>query len=158
MEDQLQVEVVKLEEELGKLKSAVEYIESAKLSIESASKIISTIMKMKEEFEKLSNKAVLLIQKMDQIDFPQRLEKIDSHISSIKQDFTDSLARIESNEKMVKEEVKASSKSILHEINDSSRNIFGELANLSKGIRGIQLVLIIVFTLLFALGVFTYLK
>jgi hypothetical protein len=158
MEDQLQVEVVKLEEELGKLKSAVEYIESAKLSIESASKIINTIMKMKEEFDKLSNKAVLLIQKMDQIDFPHRLDKIDSHISSVSQNFTDSLARIESNEKIIKDELKNSSKSVINEINDSSRNMFGEFANLLKAVKGVQLVLIIVFALLFALGVFTYLK
>jgi hypothetical protein len=158
MEDQLQVEVVKLEEELGKLKSAVEYIESAKLSIEAASKIISTIMKMKEEFEKLSNKAFLLIQKMDQIDFPQRLDKIDSHIASVNQSFTDSLARIESNEKIIKDELKVTSKTVINEINDSSRNMFAEFSNLTKSVKGIQLVLIIVFTLLFALGVFTYLK
>jgi hypothetical protein len=158
MEDQLQVEVVKLEEELSKLKSAVEYIESAKLSIESASKIINTITKMKEEFEKLSISAHLIIQKLDKIDFPSRLDKLDSNISSANQNITESLGRVESNERGVRDELKSSSKSVLNEINDSSRNIFNEFTNQTKAIRGIQYVLIIIFSLLFALGMFTYFK
>ena len=158
MEDQLQGEVVKLEEELNKLRSAIEYIESAKLSIEAASKIINTITKMKDEFEKLSDRAYQLIQKLDKIDFPSRLDKLDSNINSTNQNITESLARIESNERSVRDELKTTSKSILNEIHESSRNIFNEFTNQTKAIRGIQYVLIIIFSLLFALGMFTYFK
>ncbi|HLG32999.1 MAG TPA: hypothetical protein VI362_08140 [Ignavibacteriaceae bacterium] len=154
----MQVEVVKLEEELNKLRSAVEYIESAKLSIEAASKIINTITKMKEEFEKLSNSAHLIIQKLDKIDFPARLDKLDTNINSTNQNLSDSLTRIESNERVVRDELRSTSKTILNEINDSSRNIFTEFTNQTKAIRGVQIVLVIIFSLLFALGMFSYFK
>ena len=82
MEDLLQVEVFKLEEELTKLKSAVEYIETAKISIEAASKIINTITKLKEEFEKVSAKASIVIDKFDKMEIPTRMDKIDSNLES----------------------------------------------------------------------------
>ena len=80
MEDLLKEEVIKLEGELTKLKTAVEYIETAKISIESASKIINTIVELKTEFDELSGKAYSLIDKLNKVDFPSRLERIDSNL------------------------------------------------------------------------------
>jgi len=113
---------------------------------------------MKEEFEKLSNSAHLIIQKLDKIDFPARLDKLDTNINSTNQNLSDSLTRIESNERVVRDELRSTSKTILNEINDSSRNIFTEFTNQTKAIRGVQIVLVIIFSLLFALGMFSYFK
>ena len=81
MEDILKDEIVKLEGELTKLKSAVEYIETAKISIEAASKIINTIITLKEDFDKLSEKAVTLINKLDN---EAPLKGFDSSLSDYK--------------------------------------------------------------------------
>jgi phage shock protein A len=158
MEDLLQEEVVKLEEELTKLKSAIEYIESAKFSIEAASKIINTISKLKEEFENLSEKAYRILEKIDKIDFPARFDKIDANISSSNQKITESLAKIESNERVVRDELKSLSKTLLGEMHDNSNNISAHFTNQSKGIKTIQVGVILIVVLMVIFGVVSFLK
>ena len=158
MEDLLQVEIVQLEEELTKLKSAVEYIETAKISIESASKIINTIIKLKEEFNELSEKAYTLIDRMDKIDFPGRLDKIDSKILSVSNEIHSLETRIEASSKAISLELKTVSKSILSEVGTNRNDILFYLKKQSKDIRTLQLGLIGVFIIVIIIGVLFYLN
>jgi DNA repair exonuclease SbcCD ATPase subunit len=158
MEDLLQVEIVQLEEELTKLKSAVEYIETAKISIESASKIINTIIKLKEEFNELSEKAYALIERMDKIDFPGRLDKIDSKILSVGNEIHSLETRIEASSKAISLELKTVSKSILSEVGTNRNDILFYLKKQSKDIKTLQLGLIGVFIIVIIIGVLFYLN
>jgi exonuclease VII small subunit len=160
MEDLLQVEIVKLEEELTKLKSAVEYIETAKISIEAASKIINTIIKLKEEFDELSAKAYTLIDRMDKIDFPGRLDKIDSKILSVSNEIHSLETRIEAGSKAVSLELKTVSKSILSEVGTNRNDILFYLKKQSKNIKTIHFSIIGMFvfiTIIMALYYFNVL-
>lgn len=156
MEDLLQEEVVKLEEELTKLKSAVEYIETAKISIEAASKIINTIIKLKDEFDKLSERAIVLIDKLDKIDFPSRLEKIDSKVLSISNEIHSLETRIESSSKALSLELKAVLKNVTTEIGNNKNDILFQLKKQSKEIKMVQYGIIGVFAFLVIVGVLFY--
>ncbi len=158
MEDLLQEEVVKLEEELTKLKSAVEYIETAKISIEAASKIINTIIKLKEEFDKLAERAIVLIDKLDKIDFPSRLEKIDSKILSVSNEVHSLETRIESSSKALSLELKTVSKNVATEVGNNKNDILFHLKKQSREIKMIQYGLIGGFAFLVIVVVLSYLN
>ena len=148
MDDLLQEEVVKLEEELTKLKSAVEYIETAKISIEAASKIINTIVRLKEEFDRLADRAIVLIDKMDKIDFPSRLDKIDSKVLSVSNEIQSLETRIEASNKALGLELKTVSKNVTTEVGNNKNDILFHLKKQSKEIKLIHYGLIGVFAFL----------
>ncbi len=158
MEALLQEEIVKLEEELTKLKSAVEYIETAKLSIESASKIINTIIKLKEEFDTLSEKAYTLIGKMDKIDFPQRLEKIDSKLVSLSNEFQALQTRVEAGDKNLIAEMKSLSKTVASDVGDTKAKILYRFEMQAKDVKMINYGIIGTFAMIVIFGVLLYLK
>ena len=93
-----------LEEELGKLKTSIEYIESAKVSVEAASSVLDTAIKLNREFKVLMGYTSKLLEKIDKIDFPSRLDKLDSTVSSINQNISNTQARIESIERNLKDD------------------------------------------------------
>ena len=156
MDDLLQEEVVKLEEELTKLKSAVEYIETAKISIEAASKIINTIVRLKEEFDKLADRAIVLIDKMDKIDFPSRLDKIDSKVLSVSNEIQSLETRIEASNKSFSLELKSGSKSMITEVGNTKNDIVFQLKKQSKDINKLQLIMIGGFAFLIIVTVLFY--
>ncbi|NWG27881.1 MAG: hypothetical protein HXY48_05020 [Ignavibacteriaceae bacterium] len=158
MEDLLQEEIVKLEEELTKLKSAVEYIETAKISIEAASKIINTILKLKEEFDKLAERAIVLIDKLDKVDFPSRLERIDSKILSVSNEIHSLETRMEASNKAFSLEVKSASKSTISEVGNTKNDILFHLKKQAKEIKTVQYGIIGVFVFLIVMGVLFYFK
>jgi cell division protein ZapA (FtsZ GTPase activity inhibitor) len=156
MDDLLQEEVVKLEEELTKLKSAVEYIETAKISIEAASKIINTIVRLKEEFDRLADRAIVLIDKMDKIDFPSRLDKIDSKVLSVSNEIQSLETRIEASNKALGLELKSGSKSMITEMGNTKNDLLFHLKKQSKEIKIVQYGIIGVFAFLVIIGVLFY--
>ena len=156
MEDLLQEEVVKLEEELTKLKSAVEYIETAKISIEAASKIINTIIKLKEEFDKLAQRAIVLIDKLDKIDFPSRLDKLDSKVLAVSNDIHALETRIEASNKAFTLELKSGSKSLISEVGNTKNDIVFQLKQQSKEIKMVQYGIIGVIAFLLLVVVLFY--
>jgi hypothetical protein len=158
MEDILKDEIVKLEGELTKLKSAVEYIETAKISIEAASKIINTIITLKEDFDKLSEKAVTLINKLDNEDFPGRLNNIDSKLLSVSTEIQELKTRIETGDRALILEMKSLSKNILYEVEDNKNKILNQLGKQSKDIKIANLSIVVTFVLFVTLGVLFYLK
>ncbi len=158
MEEILKDEIVKLEGELTKLKSAVEYIETAKISIEAASKIINTIITLKEDFDKLSEKAVTLISKLDNLDFPGRLNNIDSKLLSVSTEIQELKTRIETGDRALILEMKSLSRNILSEVEDNKNKILNQLGNQSKDLKIVHLSIVVGFVLFVTLGVLFYLK
>ncbi len=158
MEDILKDEIVKLEGELTKLKSAVEYIETAKISIEAASKIINTIITLKEDFDKLSEKAVSLISKLDNADFPGRLNNIDSKLLSVSTEIQELKTRIEKGDRALILEMKSLSRNIQSEVEDNKNMILNQLGKQSKDIKIVHLSIVVGFVLFVTLGVLFYLK
>ena len=158
MQELLNEEIIKLGEELTRLKSAVEYIETAKISIESASKIINTIVALKKEFEVLSEKAYSLIDKLDNVDFPTRLDRIDSNLITVSTEIQEIKSRIETGDKALTLEIKALSRNILSEATDFNNNILSRIEEQSKQIKTIHLGTMITIISIVTLGVLFYLK
>ena len=157
MEDFLKEEVITLDEELTRLKSAVEYIETAKISIESASKIINTIVALKKEFEALSGKAYSLIDKLDNVDFPTRLDRIDSKLLTVSTEIQGIKSTIETGDKALTMEMKALSRNILSGANDTKNKVLSRLDKQSKEIKANHLGIMIIIIFIVALGVLFYL-
>ncbi len=157
MEDLLKEEVVTLEEEITRLKSAVEYIETAKISIESASKIINTIVALKKEFEALSGKAYSLIDKLDNVDFPTRLDRIDSKLLTVSTEIQGIKSTIETGDKALTMEMKALSRNILSETKDYKNKVLSRLDKQSKEIKANHFGIMIAIICIVALGVLFYL-
>jgi chromosome segregation ATPase len=157
MEDLLTEEIVQLEGELTKLKSAVEYIETAKISIEAASRITNTILKLKEEFEGLSQKALGLVSKIDKVDFPGRFDKVDSRVSALISQMQELQPRIEAGNKAFMIETKNLSKSVLGSISDSKNSIVNQLEKQSKDIKLVTMGTIATFSLLVIFVVLSFL-
>ena len=154
----LQEEVIKLNEELTRLKSAVGYIETAKISIESASKIINTIVSLKKEFEVLSGKAYTLIDKLDKVDFPTRLDTIDSKLLTVNTEIQELKSWIETGNKAQTLEMKALSRNILSEVTDNKNKILSQIDKQSREIKSIRLGTVITIVFIVTLGVLFYLK
>ena len=148
MEDILTEEIVQLESELTKLKSAVEYIETAKISIEAASRITNTILKLKEEFERLSENALGLISKVNKENYPGRFDKVDSRISALINQFQEMQPRIEASNKAIMIETKNLSKNVVGSVSESKNSIIYQLEKQSKDIKLVTIGIIATFTLL----------
>ena len=158
MQELLNEEIIKLGEELTKLKSAVEYIETAKISIESASKIINTIVALKKEFEVLSGKAYSLIDKLDNVDFPARLDRIDSNLITVSTEIQEVKSRIETGYKALTLEMKALSRNILSGATNNNNNILSRIDEQSKQIKTIHLGTVMTIIFIVTLGVLFYFK
>jgi len=158
MEDLLKEEVIKLEGELTKLKTAVEYIETAKISIESASKIINTILELKKEFDELSDKAYSIIDKLNKVDFPTRMDRIDSKLLTVSTEIQEIKSWIETGDKALKMEMKAFSKNVLSVTNDNKNKIINRIDKQSREIKANRLGIMIAIIFIVALGVLFYLN
>jgi predicted nuclease with TOPRIM domain len=158
MENILTEEIVQLESELTKLKSAVEYIETAKISIEAASKITNTILKLKEEYERLSEKALALFSRLDKENYSGRFDKVESRVSALVTQFQELQPRIEASNKAFIIETKNLSKNIVGSISESKNTIVYQLEKQSKDIKVLTISTIATFTLLVVFIVLSYLK
>jgi paraquat-inducible protein B len=158
MEDILKEEIIKLEGELTKLKTAVEYIETAKISIESASKIINTIVELKKDFDVLSGKIYSLIDKLNKVDFPTRLDRIDSNILKLSTEIQDIKSWIETRDKALTMEMKALSRNLVSQTNENKNKILIRLEKQSREIKANRLGIMIAIIFIVALGVLFYLN
>lgn len=154
----LKEEVIKLDEELTRLKSAVEYIETAKISIESASKIINTIVALKKEFDVLSGKALALIDKLDKVNFPSRLDTIDNKLLTVNTEIQELKSWVETGNKALVLEIKGLSRNILSEVTDNKNKILSRIDKQSKEINTIRFGTVITIVFIVTLGVLFYLK
>ena len=116
MDDNLHTQLASLEEELSKLKNAVEYIEAAKVSVEAAQELITGAKNLQVNVERHAKLIEELIKKIDKVDFPSRLDKIDTVIATINQNISNLQSRIDSVESNVRGDVKQKTRSIIDQI------------------------------------------
>ena len=158
MEDKLHLDLVNLEEELTKLKSSVEYIEAAKKNTEAASDIISKFVQLKIEFEEFAERAKLLLGKIDKIDFPSRLDKMDSTVASINQNIGNLQSRLESVERNLIDNIKSSYKSLIDDVENKHNYLLNRLTLGTKAIKLNRILIIICFIFVVTLEIIIYFK
>jgi len=158
MSERMHSNLVELEEELIKLKKAVEYIEGAKTIVTSAEKSVKLIETLLEEYTSMKETAKTLILKIDKIDFPSRLDKMDFTISSINQNISNTQARIESVERNIKDEVRSRSNDLNKIIEYSFKNMGELFKNQNKKITVIIFLNVIILLAIILIIVGHYLK
>ncbi|MBI5220189.1 MAG: hypothetical protein HY958_14775 [Bacteroidia bacterium] len=93
----------KLKEELGKLEPAVTHLQKADDSVKSlqniTDKLLLMVLELHKENENLAKSNSELIDKIEKIDFPSWLEKLDTTIGSIIHGQQNTQTRIENLEK-----------------------------------------------------------
>jgi len=109
MNENIHQELIKLQDELSRLKNAVEHIDEAKEAsknvINSAENFLLTSKKIGEDYEILAKKTELLVKEIDSIDFPERLNKIESNIAGINAGVQNVFSRIESVERNLMDKI-----------------------------------------------------
>ena len=110
----------KLEQELSNIKSASEIIQDAK----------ETTSKTVDEAKELNKSAVLLIQsveslkeKLDKVDFPVRLDKIDATVSGINTGIQNIQGRVDTLERNLKDDIENKNKLVEDNIKQSQNKI-----------------------------------
>lgn len=109
-----------LQQELTKLHSAVEYINKAK---DAAAQAVESSQKVANAAHGLAQATGQLVKKIDQIDFPSRLEKLDNTVSGINQGVQNALARIETLERHVSAEIQKASEGTNTEIKKAKESV-----------------------------------
>jgi cell division protein FtsL len=93
---------------------------------------------------------------MDKIDFPSRLDKIDSKVLSVSNEIQSLETRIEASNKAFSLELKSGSKSMISEVGNTKNDIVFQLKKQSKEIKMVQYGIIGVFALIVIVGVLFY--
>lgn len=153
MEEKLHLELVKLQEELSKLKSAVEYIESAKHTTELAVNLIKSVTLLNDSFQKLSEKNDQLINKIDKIDFPERLSRIENSLFSLSTVLNNLQLKFELSEKNIKEQIIISIDRLNKDFNKNHLEITSQHNEFGSKIKINRIILIIGFLLVILVSI-----
>lgn len=153
MEEKLHIELIKFQEELSKLKNAVEYIESAKHTTELAVNLIKSITSLNNSFQKLSEKNDQLISKIDKIDFPERLSRIENSLFSLSTVLNNLQLKFELSEKNIKEKINSSIDKLNKDFNKNHLEISSQLNEFGSKIKINRIIFIIGFLLMILVNI-----
>ncbi len=117
MKEQIHKEIASLQQELSRLEKAVDHINDAKeLSRQITSKAktleekysqqIKEVQSLTTQYNQLVHKIEKLLSKIDNVNFPQRLDKLDTTVSSINQGLQNVQAKLENLGRDIKDEFK----------------------------------------------------
>lgn len=143
MEEKLHIELIKFQEELSKLKNAVEYIESAKHSTELAVNLIKSVTFLNNSFQKLSEKNDQLISKIDKIDFPERLSRIENSLFSLSTVLNNLQLKFELSEKNIKEQINSSIDKLNKDFNKNHIGITSQLNEFGSKVSTNRIIFIV---------------
>ena len=140
-----------LEEELTKIKSASEMIDDAKettkKTVNETKEIMSELIektekatdsaikeskKLNKAAEKLLNMVTTLMEKLDNVDFPTRLDKLDSTVSGINSGIQNILSRFDSIERNIKDEIQDKITASQKELENTIEIVENKLARAQK--------------------------
>lgn len=119
-----------LEEELAKLKSAAKLIGDAKNAAQKAVEVAEIMIK---QISELTSSLMVFSEKMDTIDFPSRLDKLDATVSGINQEIQNIQSRIDVSERHLSDSLRQESHSILRSINDLKNELYARIEMLREG-------------------------
>lgn len=120
-----------LEDELKKIKSAAELITEARVVAE---KTIEETKQLSTTSEKLVKGVNTLVSKIDKIDFPSRLDKVDATVSGINSGMQNILSRLETVERHFDD----SYRKMKEDSENQYKNIRSHLDELSTSFRSSQ--------------------
>jgi uncharacterized phage infection (PIP) family protein YhgE len=83
-------------------------------------------------YEGLASAATKLIEKIDKVDFPSRLEKLDATVSSINQGLQNTQSRIGDLERNIKDDIQAKSKELISKVEATENSLKQKLDNSEK--------------------------
>ena len=116
MKENIHQELIKLQDELTKLKNAVDHIDQAKeasrTSTHAAENVVSMTTKISKDYEDLAIKSEELVQEIDSIDFPVRLDKIDASIAGINAGVQNINSRVDSLERNLSDRINSAVKEL----------------------------------------------
>ena len=113
---------------------------------------------IKKEFDELSGKAYSLIDKLNKVDFPTRMDRIDSKLLTVSTEIQEMKSWIETGDKALKMEIKAFSKNVLSVTNDNKNKVISRIDKQSREIKANRLGIVIAIIFIVALGALFYLN
>lgn len=132
MEELLNQQLAELEINLNTLKSSIEYIEQAKGNAkqitDSALKIVETLKEAQTEYDSLKLLNEKLLGRIDKIDFPIRLDKLDVTVSTINQNISNLQSRLEKISNELDTKLTDNKNVIVSKISESYRELSNTLS------------------------------
>lgn len=136
------------QDELNKLNTATEEIKEAGKIAKGSSELSGKILKTFSEFiEPTSN----LIDKIEKVDFPLRLDKLDVAITSINSGMNNLIQRIDSVEREIKDKIES-------KINDTNNIFYSVIEKQNSQIKKLTLLNVTSMILLVIISVFLFSK
>lgn len=116
MSENIHQELLKLQNELTRLKDAVEQIDLAKdvslNAVSSAENVILITSKLRKDYENLAISTNKLMEEIDSIDFPARLDKLDANIAGINAGVQNINSRVDSLERNLSDRINSGVKEL----------------------------------------------
>jgi len=85
-----------------------------------------------DEYKFLSSETEKLVTKIDKVDFPTRLDKLDSTVSSINQGLQNTQTRIGDLERNIKDDIQAKAKDVISKVDSAEINLKQRIENFEK--------------------------
>jgi 5-bromo-4-chloroindolyl phosphate hydrolysis protein len=85
-----------------------------------------------DEYKFLSSETEKLVNKIDKVDFPTRLDKLDATVSSISQGLQNTQTRIGDLERNIKDDLQAKTKDIISKVDSTESNLKQRIENFEK--------------------------
>lgn len=134
MKDQVHKDLAKLQGELSRLDSAVKHIEDAKELTkqitsngqnlhEKYSDQLKEVKELTSKYQELVTRTEKLTEKIDKIDFPSRLDKLDASVTGINQGIQNVQTKLENLGTALDRAITNSTKSLLSRIEKNSGEI-----------------------------------
>lgn len=145
--------IVELQEELQKLNKLNESLkansESAKTAIESAEKVSSSLSEVIKDTNELIQQGKQVLTEIQAVDFPKRLDKLDTTVSAVNQGIQNFQGRIDILERNLKDDLSLTRKTFSQSI-DTKIEEFSSLILLEGNSRKRFLITIIVIQIITA--------
>ncbi len=134
MKEQTHKEIIELQQKLERLDTAVNHIEDAKKLSENIteneqslqekySEHLQEVKELSDTLESLADRSEALIAKIDKIDFPNRLDKLDATVSGINQGLQNVQTKLENISKDLKDDLNKQKTDILSQSKSNAKNI-----------------------------------
>jgi len=122
--------LAKFEDELSKLKTASDEIEKAKeiandtisVSIKSLAEVTENSKMLQQTSIELINTVEQLLSKIDRVDFPSRLDKLDASVVGINSAIQNIFTRFDSVERNLKDDIQSKASVIYEKLSTIKRN------------------------------------
>ncbi len=136
MSQDIHTHLEKLKTELNKLEPAVKHLQDADRNtatlISLVDKLTLLVNSVLQIHENLINANETLIDKVDKVDFPIRLDKIDATVSAINHGLQNTQTRIGDLERNLKDDIQAKTKDVTSKIEASENSLKKRIDNFEK--------------------------